>query len=144
MYAIRSYYEHEDEHKNTEFDFTRPVDNPNLSTELEPDGVRFEVLPATEPEDIEPDNELDLVIQNQINEEYSEEENPDGLVDYDPTLDLSSYQFPSLDLLDDHGADNTQVTMDELNANKERIVKTLEDYKIQITNIKATIRNNFV
>ncbi len=58
---------------------------------------------------------------------------------YDPTLDLSRYKFPGLDLLEDHGKGNIEINEDELQANKERIVNTLRDYKIEISKINATI-----
>ncbi|MBN2166818.1 MAG: DNA translocase FtsK 4TM domain-containing protein [Marinilabiliaceae bacterium] len=60
------------------------------------------------------------------------------LEDYDETQDLSSYIFPEISLLDDH-KNNVEVSNEELLANKEKIVKTLEDFKINITSIKATI-----
>ncbi len=61
------------------------------------------------------------------------------LGDYDPTLDLSSYQLPTIDLLEDHHAGNEPVTDEELNSNKDKIVNTLIDYKIEIKSIKATV-----
>ena len=60
-------------------------------------------------------------------------------VNYDPTLDLSRYQFPTLDLLNDYGQPKAQVTKEELEANKDRIVETLGHYGITIASIKATI-----
>lgn len=59
--------------------------------------------------------------------------------DYDPTLDLSHYQYPPLELLEEHSSGNPKVTPEELDANKIRIVETLRDYKIEIVKIKATI-----
>ncbi len=59
---------------------------------------------------------------------------------YDPTLDLPSYQFPTLELLNETN-DNAheKVSHDELESNKERIVDTLGSYGINISKIKATI-----
>jgi S-DNA-T family DNA segregation ATPase FtsK/SpoIIIE len=60
--------------------------------------------------------------------------------EYDPTLELSSYQFPSIDLLENYGSkENSGVNTDELTQNKNRIVETLNNYGIQIDKIKATI-----
>jgi len=59
--------------------------------------------------------------------------------DYDPTLDLSSYRYPTLDLLDDHASGNAEVSNEELISNKNKIVETLRHYKIEITKIRATI-----
>ncbi|MCX6258404.1 MAG: DNA translocase FtsK 4TM domain-containing protein [Bacteroidia bacterium] len=58
---------------------------------------------------------------------------------YDPTLDLSNYKMPPIDLLIDHKSENSEVTREELTSNKNKIVETLANYKIQIDKIKATI-----
>ncbi len=59
--------------------------------------------------------------------------------EYDPKLDLSSYELPPIDLLVDHGTGELTVTKEELEANKNRIVETLSHYNIGIDKIKATI-----
>ncbi len=61
------------------------------------------------------------------------------LDDYDPTLDLSQYKMPPVELLHQHDAENSSVTNEELISNKNKIVETLAHYKIQIDKIKATI-----
>ena len=58
---------------------------------------------------------------------------------YDPTLDLSGYKFPPLELLNEYDTGKAGVTQDELNQNKDRIVATLVNFKIGIQSIKATI-----
>lgn len=58
---------------------------------------------------------------------------------YDPTLDLGSYQYPHLDLLNKYDGEKVQVSKEELEANKDRIVETLTNFKIGISSIKATI-----
>ncbi|HEY3403162.1 MAG TPA: DNA translocase FtsK [Ohtaekwangia sp.] len=58
---------------------------------------------------------------------------------YDPTLDLSNYKFPPLDLLNEIEAGKAGVSQEELNQNKDRIVATLVNFKIGIQSIKATI-----
>ncbi|MBO0936289.1 DNA translocase FtsK [Fibrella sp. HMF5335] len=59
---------------------------------------------------------------------------------YDPTLDLPYYQIPTVDLLTNY-PENTkaQVSADELEANKDRIVDTLGKFNIGIQRIHATI-----
>ena len=59
--------------------------------------------------------------------------------EYDPTLDLGSYQFPSSELLQDYGSGNGKVNNEELVANKDRIVNTLKNYGIEIDKISATV-----
>lgn len=58
---------------------------------------------------------------------------------FDETLDLSTYKFPTLDLLEDYGSQKIQVSAAELEANKNKIVSTLGHYDIGIEKIKATI-----
>lgn len=58
---------------------------------------------------------------------------------YDPKLDLSRYELPPIDLLKSHGSGVPQINKEELEANKNRIVETLNHYKIEIDKIKATI-----
>lgn len=59
--------------------------------------------------------------------------------DYDPTLDLSSYMLPPIDLLKEYGKGQVSVDKQELEDNKNRIVETLAHYKIDIAKIKATV-----
>ena len=58
--------------------------------------------------------------------------------DYDPTADLSHYQFPGFELLKAYDSSVT-VDMDEQNENKEKIRQTLSDYGIEIQSISATV-----
>lgn len=58
---------------------------------------------------------------------------------YDPTMELSGYKFPTLDLLEEHNSGNAEVSNEELISNKNKIVETLKHYKIEITKIRATI-----
>ena len=61
------------------------------------------------------------------------------LGEYDPTLELSEYKMPGIDLLKDYGESEIKIDKEELEANKERIVETLGNYSIGIDSIKATI-----
>ncbi len=58
---------------------------------------------------------------------------------YDPTLDLSNFKLPPLELLNEYEPSKVQVTQEELNQNKDRILSTLTNFKIGIQSIKATI-----
>ena len=69
-----------------------------------------------------------------LNEDDSDVEE----TDYDPTLDLSRYIFPTIDLLEERSTGNPQVTNDELMANKNKILQTLKNYSIEIEKIRAT------
>lgn len=58
---------------------------------------------------------------------------------FDPKLDLSGYKYPPLDLLENYGSNKISVDAGELEANKNKIVATLNHYNIEIDKIKATI-----
>lgn len=59
--------------------------------------------------------------------------------EFDPTLELSNYQFPSIELLKDYSSGGITIDQEELEDNKNQIVNTLKNYKIEIANIKATV-----
>ena len=77
--------------------------------------------------------EEEILSQKDINTKLEE------LGDYDPTLDLSKYKIPSVKLLNDYGSGKIEIDKDELEANKNRIVETLGNYKIGISSITATV-----
>ncbi|MCB0381751.1 MAG: DNA translocase FtsK, partial [Psychroserpens sp.] len=91
----------------------------------------------------ETENELNIEIKT-IEEEVSETDNlSNKLVEdfglFDPTLDLSKFEFPPLDLLKKYDTEGITINQEELEENKNRIVETLNNYKIGIASIKATI-----
>ncbi len=113
------------------------------------DGFSFEVAPeektideATK-ETEEAEKELDLEIEAPVEEDELDEDDMDSRVkefgEYDPTLDLPNYTYPNIDILKDYGSTTIKVDKEELEANKNRIVKTLENYNIKIDSIKATV-----
>ena len=91
-------------------------------TSEEPD---FEVEKPKPTEEIDPE-----LLAQKLVENYGE---------YDPRLDLSDYRFPSIDLLDEPKDNGIIINQEELEENKNTIVQTLRDYKIEISQIKATI-----
>ncbi len=58
---------------------------------------------------------------------------------YEPTLDLSNYKYPSLDLLETHGSEKIIQDPAELETNKNQIINTLKNYDIAIQKISATV-----
>jgi S-DNA-T family DNA segregation ATPase FtsK/SpoIIIE len=75
--------------------------------------------------------------------ETADDEKAKSLVDqfgtYDHKLELASYKYPPLDLLENYGSNKITVNSEELEANKNKIVETLNHYNIEIDKIKATI-----
>lgn len=61
--------------------------------------------------------------------------------EFDPTLELQNYRFPTIELLKDYNAGGGGITInqEELEENKNNIVNTLKNYKIEIAQIKATV-----
>lgn len=108
-------------------------------------------IPFESEDEVEPESTIDeKPKQSQAKEKRDEpdfeveiKETAEKLVEkvgnYDPTLDLAKYQYPSIELLKEYAPSKVQVTKDELEANKNRIVETLTNFKIGIASIKATI-----
>ncbi|MDH5381042.1 MAG: DNA translocase FtsK, partial [Cyclobacteriaceae bacterium] len=74
-----------------------------------------------------------------VEEKKTEEKIVGEMENYDPTLDLGSYQYPPLSLLKEYETISVNVTKDELEQNKDKIIETLVNFKIGISSIKATI-----
>ena len=122
-----------------------------LSNEIEltsevVDEIKETVYPPLEEIKItnEPEVDLAMIVEETREETILEKNLSDKLVsdfgEFDPTLELSKYKFPSIELLKDY-AKNSGITInqEELEENKNRIVSTLNNYKIGIASIKATV-----
>ncbi|MCC6370851.1 MAG: DNA translocase FtsK, partial [Bacteroidia bacterium] len=120
-------------------------------TELPKEEVKLEenqmdLTGTAEPELVlTPKGEPELEIAATVEEPVAiEEENKAAKLveqfgEYDPTLDLGSYQFPHFDLLNDYGNIQSRVNQEELIANKNKILSTLKNYGIEIDKIMATV-----
>ena len=75
----------------------------------------------------------EVLSKNEINKKLEE------LGDYDPTLELSSYKMPGIDLLNEYGGSEIKIDKDDLEEKKNKIVETLGHYKIGISSISATV-----
>jgi len=84
-------------------------------------------------------DDLKMTVEHKEEEKVSGKPSDDVVEDYDPTLDLSSYKYPTIDLLDEREVKTADVSNEELISNKNKIVETLRQYKIEITKIRATI-----
>ncbi len=84
----------------------------------------------------EPDDELSLDVVEPVEEEIL----PGNIhVNYDPTLDLPDYLYPTLDLLKVYSEEKITIDREELEKNKDQIIQTLRNYNIEISSIKATV-----
>jgi len=107
-----------------------------IEENLEP-SLKPEALAA---EELEPIVEIDVAIGR---EEKSVAENlSDKLVqefgEFDPKLELANFRFPTFNLLKQYN-ETISIDPEELEANKDKIVETLKNYKIGIAEIKATV-----
>jgi S-DNA-T family DNA segregation ATPase FtsK/SpoIIIE len=116
---------------------------PSLKTEPKPAHVAptLSVTPS-EPELIKTNDEA-FVIEKAQDEDIIEENLAAKIVadfgEFDPTLELSNYKFPTIDLLKEYSSVGITINQAELEENKNKIVETLRNYKIDIAQIKATV-----
>jgi len=143
--------EEENPVQTTSFDFDNPLE-PQTTFDLIPDKEEekkttdeFELSPISSGSStiFEDDDLGDLGIEIaptvKAEELSSDEIESTEFGEYDPKLDLSRYQLPSIDLLQNYGGNGPQISKEELEENKNRIIETLNHYKIEIAKIKATI-----
>ena len=140
---------------NDDLEEFRPLVPPVVEEEVEPEPiVEITAIEQEKKDEEKKEDDLDFTfkVAGVADEVIEEEPTPasrelkaNDLVEqfglYDPTADLPNYQFPTIDLLKEYDQKNqtSQVTMDELKANKEKIVETLLNYGIGIQKIEATI-----
>jgi len=113
---------------------TEPIANP-----LEPTLVTPQVEPQKEEEKEEIGMEVSAGETEEILSKTEIEKKLEELGDYDPTLELSKFKMPGMDLLNDYGGSKIEIDKDDLENNKNRIVETLGHYKIGIASISATV-----
>ena len=89
------------------------------------------------------DNEITIEIKETFQEESETDNLSKKLVKdfglFDPKLELASFKFPNLDILKKYDSEGITINKEELEENKTKIVNTLNNYKIGIESIKATI-----
>lgn len=130
--------------------FELPLENPKPTIEHhstvketlkdEKKDIELDILPSEEPKIT--DSSVEIAVETVVEEKHVQENLSDKLVkdfgEFDPTLELGNYTFPTLNLLIDYN-ETISVDQSELEANKNRIVETLNNYKIGIAKIKATV-----
>ena len=127
--------------KITENDQIETVFNPDDDNKKE-NNDPLEIIPTVSSDFLEEEkysDDLKMTVEKKEDEKVSGKPSEDVLEDYDPTLDLSNYKYPTIDLLDEREVKKADVSNEELISNKNKIVETLRQYKIEITKIRATI-----
>ena len=118
--------------KTEESSISLKVDTP-LKEELTP---VLKTSKETKQDEVEIDVEK-VVEEKSVTENLSEKLIKD-FGEFDPTLDLGNFKFPTFNLLKQYN-ETISIDPEELEANKNRIVETLKNYKIGISQIKATV-----
>ena len=153
--AIKGFFERSKKEIDSEL---TPVNQPvsdstyNLEEYAVPEEDEIEeptIKPTSQFDDLEPvtlpieDTDSDFVIEKAHEEDIVEENLASRLVAdfglFDPTLELSNYQFPTLDLMKEYSTGGITINQEELEENKNKILETLRNYKIEIAQIKATV-----
>lgn len=117
----------EKEHPETQELFTEnaELDDGNTKT-----GDDFEIEIAEEEAMVDESELGEQTLAEKLVEEHGE---------FDPKADLEGYLLPSVELLKDYGSNSVSVNKEELETNKDKIIETLSNYKIDIAKIKATV-----
>ncbi|QBZ98828.1 DNA translocase FtsK [Flavobacterium sangjuense] len=132
--------------KPSQFEINKEALKPTIEhaseINLEPIIKTVAPTPTPQPQVIETHDEA-FVIEQAADEDVIEENLAAKLVadfgEFDPTLELSNYKFPTIDLLKEYTSVGITINQEELEENKNRIVETLKNYKIDIAQIKATV-----
>ncbi len=103
---------------------SKPLINPTQNTLKEDSKLGLELINT---------NEEQKLSKSDIEKKLEE------LGDFDPTLELSQFKMPEMNLLKDYGKNKIEINKEELENNKTKIVETLGHYKIGITSIAATV-----
>ena len=111
----------------------------NFKIEVDPQVEKENKLKNTDASE-DSDEDVELTIEKPVEEEKAKPGQHFGIdTEFDPTLDLPEFKLPPLDLLNAYDEGEIKVDKEELEANKNKIVETLNHYAISITKIKATI-----
>ena len=125
-------------------DVTNKKEKLTLKIEKEPEPELKVEQPITinKEETVADINDIGIDIAIGREEEHSTQNLSDKLVkdfgEFDPTLELANFKFPTFNLLKEYN-ETISIDPEELEANKDRIVETLKNYKIGIAEIKATV-----
>ena len=115
-----------------------------LFSEDTPDSVFEEIsIESISETKAEQENDLGFEVISATDEETLSKSDIDKkleeLGDFDPTLELSQFKMPKMDLLNDYGKNKIEIDKKELEKNKNKIVETLGHYNIGIASISATV-----
>jgi|SRR5690625_475758 len=126
-----------DQRKQNQHEKSETPGEERTSLELEMDERSYNPIPPAVT--IQPSQERDGMVDEDRRLVVEREDKTTLLEPYDPTRELSQYRTPVLDLLDNYMMDQVHINRLELETNKDQIITTLQNYKIEITKIRATV-----
>ena len=132
QWQVKTLEKVEDEPEKEVIDLTEPD---QFKEEPEPDLPKVELTVEEKETSDDKETEPEFLVEEKKQREKIVEEQGH----YDPTLDLGTYKYPTLELLKEYDSSKVSVTKEELEQNKDKIIETLVNFKIGITSIKATI-----
>lgn len=128
--------------KTSEFELSVKDLKPTISNFSDAnDGKKEQPETVSKPKETESE-EVVIDVEELSEEDHVTENLSDRLVkdfgEFDPKLELGNFKFPSLNLLKQYN-ESISIDPEELEANKNKILETLKNYKIGIDKIKATV-----
>ncbi|MEO2158498.1 MAG: DNA translocase FtsK, partial [bacterium] len=112
---------------DSESDTEEPL---NTETELTVKETKQEAGIDLEVKETKNEDQLSSGEVNDLTQEFGE---------YDPTLELGSFKMPGLQHLANHGDGKYKVSDEELSENKDKIIRTLKNFKIDVARITALV-----
>ena len=112
--------------------------NVKKTTEVSPIETGEPTLSVSKKEDKTVDIDVTEITEEENVTENLSKKLVEDFGEFDPTLELANYKFPTLNLLKQYN-ESISVDPEELEQNKNKIVDTLKNYKIGIAQIKATV-----
>jgi S-DNA-T family DNA segregation ATPase FtsK/SpoIIIE len=115
----------------------------DVKSDKEEISLKVDATPELKVEEtVDDKNDVAIDVEISEEEEHSTENLSDKILkdfgEFDPTLELSKFRFPTFNLLKQYN-ESISIDPEELEANKNKIVETLKNYKIGIAEIKATV-----
>ena len=117
------------------------TEDPNNTITLDSEEEEIEQPKTEVAEDNQSNAEIEINKDEDVNPEMevAAEDTTNNDTEYDPALELSGYKKPDLELLMTHDSGKVSINREELEGNKNQIINTLSNYKIDIVKIRATI-----
>lgn len=115
-----------------------PADAPESQQSAEPQQPETSHEPQAPQEPETPQEPQGPAFQVNVTEEI-EQADPDEFKPFDPTAELPRFAMPSIELFAEGKENSTRTDILEQEENKERIIRALNQFRISISHIEATV-----